>query len=82
MEPENFKEAWYNNDMEEQVKWQTAIKKEINNMLTKGVWEYKEKKDITKDRRLIGSKLVIKVKKDGTSLGKIGCTGIQSNFRS
>ena len=37
-EPMTFQEAWWHEDPIEKEKWRSAIKKEIQDMITKGVW--------------------------------------------
>jgi Reverse transcriptase (RNA-dependent DNA polymerase) len=70
-EPTTFEGAWYHHDKDKQQKWQTAIRKEFNDMTTKEVWIKKQSHEIPNDRKPIGSKWVFKEKKDGTHRSRL-----------
>ncbi|KAL7572820.1 hypothetical protein ACA910_014674 [Epithemia clementina (nom. ined.)] len=74
-EPKTFREAWDHDDPEQRVKWREAIRKEIRLMIEKGVWRFVERKDIPKSRRLVGSKWVFKIKRDGTLRARLVSLG-------
>jgi hypothetical protein len=72
-EPQNFGEAWNNeNDIDKQ-NWREAIKKEFLSMKEKQVWKIVDLNDVPTNRRLLGTKWVFK-KKFRSIQGKIGCT--------
>ena len=65
-EPKTFQEAWHSPVEEERNNWQIAIRKEIKNMINRGVWREIDKVKIPENRRLIGNKWVFMIKRDGT----------------
>ena len=65
-EPKTFQEAWHSPVEEEKNNWQMAIRKEIKSMIDRGVWRKVDRKNIPNNRRLIGNKWVLKIKRDGT----------------
>ena len=67
-EPKTFQEAWHSPVKEERENWQKAIRKEIKNMIERGVWRKVDRKNIPNNRRLIGNKWVFKMKRDGTDV--------------
>ncbi|KAL7568636.1 hypothetical protein ACA910_022734 [Epithemia clementina (nom. ined.)] len=74
-EPKTFREAWDHDDPEQRMKWREAIRKEIRLMIEKGVWRFVKRKEISKSRRLVGSKWVFKIKRDGTSRARLVALG-------
>ena len=62
-EPKTFQEAWHSPVEEERNNWQLAIRKEIKSMIDRGVWRKVDRNNIPNNRRLIGNKWVIKIKK-------------------
>jgi len=64
-EPQSFDEAWNNENETERKNWRDAIRTEFNNMITKGVWRHVKRASLPQDRRLIGSKWVLKKKRSG-----------------
>jgi Reverse transcriptase (RNA-dependent DNA polymerase) len=75
MEPERFSEAWDHPNPDSRSKWREAISKEFQDMKNKRVWKYCKKTDIPKDRKLIGSKWVFKLKKNGTHRARLVALG-------
>ena len=73
--PVTFDQAWNHPDPIDREKWREAIRKEFRDMLNKGVWRYRKTKDVPKDRRLIGSKWVFKVKKNGVFRARLVALG-------
>ena len=65
-EPKTFQEAWHYPLEKEKDKWRAAIRKEIRNMIERGVWKKTDRKKILSNRRLIGNKWVFKIKRDST----------------
>ena len=74
-EPKTFQEAWYHNDQEKQKKWRTVIRKEFRDMIKRGVWVNVNRSSIPEERKLIGSKLVFKEKRDGRFWARLVCLG-------
>ena len=66
-EPKTFSEAWNHQEPIIRNLWREAIKKELYNMEYKKVWTEKQKNEIPTDRRLVGCKWELKVKRDGTN---------------
>ena len=64
-EPRNFKEAWWHTEQIKRKKWRKAIRKELSDIITQGVWKNVPLNDVPEERRLIGSKWVFKEKRDG-----------------
>jgi Reverse transcriptase (RNA-dependent DNA polymerase)/gag-polypeptide of LTR copia-type len=71
-EPTNFKEAWYHEDTNLRTKWREAVKKELFDMMSKGVWR---ECTLPKERKLIGNKWVFKLKKNGTHRARLVALG-------
>ena len=65
-EPRNFKEAWWYTDQTKRKKWREEIRKELSDMITRGVWKKVPLNDVPEGCRLIGSKWVFKEKRDGS----------------
>ena len=74
-EPKTFQEAWHSPVKEERENWQKAIRKEIKNMIERGVWRKVDVKNIPNNRRLIGNKWVFKIKRDGTYRARLVALG-------
>ena len=74
-EPKTFQEAWHSPEKEERENWQKAIRKEIKNMIERGVWRKVDRKNIPNNRRLIGNKWVFKIKRDGTYRARLVALG-------
>ena len=65
-EPKTFQDAWHSPVEEEKQNWRIAIRKEIMSVINRGVWRKIDGAKIPENRRLIGSKWVFKMKRDGT----------------
>ena len=74
-EPKTFQEAWHSPVKEERENWQKAIRKEIKNMIERGVWRKVDRKNIPNNRRLIGNKWVFKIKRDRTYRARLVALG-------
>ena len=74
-EPKTFQEAWHSPVKEERENWQKAIRKEIKNMIERGVWRKVDRKNIPNNRRLIGNKWVFKIKRAGTYRARLVALG-------
>ena len=60
-QPKTFQEAWHYPIENERKRWRIATRKVIRSMIERGVWKTDRKK-IPNNRRLIGNKLVFKIK--------------------
>ena len=67
-EPKTFSEAWNHQEPKIRNQWREAMKKELTNMECKNVWTEKQKNENPIDRRLVGCKWVVKLKRDGAHL--------------
>ena len=65
-EPKTFQEAWHYPIEKDRDNWRVAIRKEIRSMINRGVWRKTDRAKIPKNRRLIGNKWGLKIKRDGT----------------
>ena len=74
-EPKTFQEAWHSPVEEERHNWQIAIRKEKKSMINRGVWRKIDKVKIPENRRLIGNKWVLKIKRDGTYRARLVALG-------
>jgi len=74
-EPPSFAEAWDHVDKTERDHWRAAIKKEINSMIEKRVWKQIEKEGMPSDRKAIGSKWVLKKRKNGIYRARLVALG-------
>ena len=74
-EPKTFQEAWHSPIEKERDNWRAAIRKEIKSMIERGVWRKTDRKNIPNNRRLIGNKWVLKLKRDGTYRARLVALG-------
>ena len=73
--PDQFNDAWYNENPKLRLKWREAIKKEFENMEKNQVWRVIKKTDVPENRRLFGAKWVFKVKKNGIFKARLVAQG-------
>ena len=73
--PMSFDDAWNHPDEFERIKWREAIRKEIRDMIKRGVWRNVKKNSIPENRRLIGNKWVFKKKRNGVYRARLVCLG-------
>jgi hypothetical protein len=64
-EPTTYGEAINSEQKEDQIKWKSAIGKELKEMEKRGFWEIIDEKDIPINRRCIKNKMIFKVKRNG-----------------
>lgn len=74
-EPHNFDAAWNHKDPTARTQWREAIKKEYRDMLEKGVWRTRKTNTVTSGRKLIGTKWVFKLKKNGVYRARLVALG-------
>ncbi len=74
-DPNTFKQAWEHTNEESKIKWREAIKKEYDDMISKGVWRYRKIKELPSNRKIIGSKWVFKTKKNGVHRARLVALG-------
>ena len=75
IEPKNFNEAWFHSDPTQKDKWREAILKEHRDMDSRRVWRKIKRSDIPKDRRLVKSRWVFKVKRNGVFRARLVACG-------
>ena len=73
--PEFFKDAWDHPEEEDRMKWREAIKKEIGDMESRRVWKGIKRRDIPSDKRLIGSRWIFRVKRNGVFRARLVALG-------
>jgi hypothetical protein len=69
-EPTTYEGAINSEKKEYQIKWKSAINKELKEMENRGVWEIIEEKNIPINHRCIKNKWIFKVKRNGIFLSK------------
>ena len=74
-EPKRFQVAWYYPIENDRDNWRAAIMKEIRSMINRGGWRKTDRAKIPKNRRLIGNKWVVKIKRDGTYRARLVALG-------
>ena len=70
-----FDEAWNHPNDYERMKWREAIRKEIRDIIKRGVWRNVKKNNIPENRRLIGNKWVFKKERNGVYHARLVCLG-------
>ena len=75
VEPKNFNEAWFHSDPIQKDKWCEAILKEHRDMDSRQVWRKIKRSDIPKERGLVKSRWVFKVKRNGVFRARLGACG-------
>ena len=65
IEPKNFNKAWFHSDPIQKDNLLEAILKEHRDTDSRQVWQKIKRSDIPKDRRLVKSRWVFKVKRNG-----------------
>ena len=63
--PISFQDAWWHPDPEERKKWREAIRKEMRDMIRRGVWRKVKRSTVPSERRVIGNRWVFKLKGNG-----------------
>ena len=74
-ELKTFQEAWHCKNEKDRNNWRTTIRKEMRSMIDRDVWRKTERKRIPNNRRLIGNKWVVKIKRDGTYRARLVAFG-------
>ena len=80
-EPKTFQEAWHSPVKEERENWQKAIRKEIKNMIERGVWR-KVNRKYSKQQKTYWKQMGLQNQKRWNLQSKVSGTGIQPNSRS
>ena len=75
VEPKTFIEAWFHPDEFQRNKWREAIRKEYRDMDTRVVWKIIKRSMIPKDRRVVKSKWVFKIKRNGIFRARLVACG-------
>jgi ABC-type Fe3+/spermidine/putrescine transport system ATPase subunit len=63
-EPITYEESINSKKKEDQIKWKSAINKELKEMEKRGVWENIDENNIPINRRCIKNKRMLKVKRN------------------
>ena len=74
-EPATFDKAWNNEDTDKRQKWREAIKLEFDQMKRNNVWEENKINKLPRNRKVIGTKWVFKIKKNGTYRARLVAKG-------
>ena len=77
-ESKTFQQAWWNSDKTAREKWREAIRLEFNKMINMGVWREVKKEEGNANKRLVGSKWVFKIKRDGVYRARLVAKGFSS----
>ena len=75
VEPKTFIEAWFHPDEFQRNKWREAIRKEYRDMDTRVVWKIIKRSMIPKDRQVVKSKWVFKIKRNGIFRARLVACG-------
>ena len=78
-EPKTFQEAWHSPIEKERDNWRAAIRKEIRSMIERDGWRKMDRKRIPNNTRLIGTKWVFKIKREGTYKARLVGLGYSQN---
>ena len=70
-----FSDAWDHPKVHDRLKWREAIVKEFKDMRGKGVWKKVKLSDIPKNKRLIGCRWVLKLKRNGVFRARLVALG-------
>ena len=74
-EPTTYEEAINFEKKVDQIKWKSAINKELKEMEKRGVWEIIDEKNIPINRRCIKNKWIFKVKRNGIFRARLVACG-------
>ena len=74
-EPQTFQQAWWDPDKKAREKWHEAIRLEFNKMINMGVWREVDKLERNANKRLVGSKWVFKIKRNGVYRARLVAKG-------
>ena len=73
--PASFEEAWHHPEPFQRKKWREAINKELNKMFDRNVWVPYKLRDVPRDKRLVQSKWVIEIKRNGIFRARLVAKG-------
>ena len=74
-EPQTFQQAWWNPDKVIREKWHEAIRLEFNKLIKMGVWREVNREERNAHKRLVGSKWVFKIKRNGVYRARLVAKG-------
>jgi hypothetical protein len=74
-EPTTYQEEINSEKKEDQIKWKSAINKELKEMEKRGVWEIIDEKNIPINRQCIKNKWMFTVKRNGIFLARLVACG-------
>ena len=64
-EPTKFREAWDHEDPTQRDKWRDAIKKELSDMINRGIFRKVKRSSMPQGKRCVKNKWVFKIKRNG-----------------
>ena len=73
--PIKFNDAWNHKDHKQCKLWREAIHKELNSMNKQNAWNIVRMTEIPEGRKPIGSKWVLKIKRDERYCARLVCLG-------
>ena len=74
-ELQTFQQAWWDPDKNAREKWHEAIRLEFNKMIKMGVWRKVSKMERNANKRLVGSKWIFKIKRNGVYRARLVAKG-------
>ena len=74
-EPQTFQQAWWNSDKNAREKWHEGIVLQFNKLIKMGVWREVNKEERNANKRLVGSKQVFKIKRNGIYRARLVAKG-------
>ena len=74
-ESQTFQQAWWNLDKDAREKWHEAIRLEFNKMIKTCIWREVNKWERNANKRLVGSKWVFKIKRNGVYRARLVAKG-------
>ena len=80
-EPQTFQQAWWDPDKNAREKCCEGIRLEFNKMIKMGVWREVEKLERKANKRLVGSKWVFNIKRNGVYRERLVAKTIYPNTR-
>ena len=80
--PIKFNDAWNHEDQEQCKLWKDAIQKELNSMNKQNIWNIVPMTEIMEGRKPIGSKWVLKIKRDRRHCARLVCFRVYTGTRN
>ena len=74
-EPKTFRDAWDHQNNESREKWRQAIRKELNDMIRRGVFRKVKRNTMPNGKRCVKHKWVFKIKRNGIHRARLVACG-------